>query len=165
MEFPVYETVPAEAPAAMLKALGLDGIENAVFNAETQILMLEIDDVDVLAGLSPDFAALYDSHQSINGVLITARSHDGEYDFHSRYFWPWSGTNEDPVTGGTHTFLTKYWAERLDKQKLRSYQSSARGGFMDLELLGNTLLIRAQAQIVLEGDLRLDASRLNSDIS
>ena len=41
------------------------------------------------------------------------------YDFHSRYFWPWSGTNEDHATGGP-TFLTGYWAERLGKTKLKS---------------------------------------------
>ncbi len=46
---------------------------------------------------------------SINGVLITAISERNDFDFESRYFWPWSGTNEDPVTGATHTFLAKYW--------------------------------------------------------
>ena len=47
----------------------------------------------------------YRSHNGINGVLVTAPSETDGYDFRSRYFWPWSGTNEDPVTGGTHTTL------------------------------------------------------------
>ena len=88
-------------------------------------------------------------------MLVTAPASVGEFDFHSRYFWPWSGTDEDPVTGGTHTFLAKYWATRLGKTKLRSYQASARGGFMEVELADDKLYIYAQAQIVLEGQMRV----------
>jgi PhzF family phenazine biosynthesis protein len=156
MVFPVYETHPAEAPPALLAALGISQIENAVYNEETRILLLEITDPRQLAGLEPDFAALYRSHDSIHGVLVTAPS-DGEdgYDFHSRYFWPWSGTDEDPVTGGTHTFLTPYWSERLGKTKLRSFQASRRTGFMDLELVDGKLVISSQAVIVFEGWIRV----------
>ena len=108
---------------------------------------------EVLAKLSPDFPALLRSHDSINGVLVTARSETDGYDFHSRYFWPWSGTDEDPVTGGTHTFLAKYWAQRLGKTKMKSYQSSRRSGSMEVELKSGQLEIRGQAVIVLEGRL------------
>jgi len=85
-------------------------------------------------------------------VLVTAKS-DGEFDFHSRYFWPWSGTNEDPVTGGTHTFLAKYWSERLGKTKMQSFQSSNRSGFMGVELNDGELLITGSAVIVFKGEL------------
>lgn len=153
LEFPVYETEAAEAPPALLKALTLDAVENVVFNKETNILLLEIQDTGNLAALTPDFAALYNSHDSINGVLVTAPSAGDGYDFHSRYFWPWSGTNEDPVTGGTHTFLAKYWAMRLGKSKMRSFQSSRRTGFMQVEVLGDKLLITSQAQIILRGEI------------
>ena len=155
LEFPIYDTGPATAPQALLDALGLREIVNVVYNEETSILMLEIEDKDVLAGLAPDFQALAASHDSINGVLVTAPSGDDGYDFHSRYFWPWSGTNEDPVTGGTHTFLAPYWMARLGRRRLRSFQSSKRSGFMDLEIDGQTLYITSQAQIVLAGEMRL----------
>jgi PhzF family phenazine biosynthesis protein len=151
MVFPVYETRPAEAPTALLAALGVKVIRNAAYNEETKILLLEISDSGVLAGLNPDFTALYRSHDSINGVVITAASGTDGYDFHSRYFWPWSGTNEDPVTGGTHTFLTKYWAQRLGKTRMKSFQSSQRSGFMDVELADGHVLISSQAVIVFEG--------------
>lgn len=157
MEFPVYETRPAEAPPALLEALGLASIENSAFNEETRILLLEIADAKTLAGLAPDFNALVRSHDSINGVLVTARAADDGYDFHSRYFWPWSGSDEDPVTGGTHTFLAGYWSSRLGKTSMKSFQASARTGFMDVELAGGKLLIRSQAVIVLEGRLVLDS--------
>jgi PhzF family phenazine biosynthesis protein len=155
MIFPVYETRPAEAPPALLAALGIRSVRNAAYNAETKILLLEITDTSQLAGLNPDFTALYKSHDSINGVLVTAASGTDGYDFHSRYFWPWSGTNEDPVTGGTHTFLTKYWVQRLGKTRLRSFQSSGRSGFMDVELVNGHVLISSQAVIVFEGRISI----------
>ncbi len=153
MAFPIYETHPADAPPELLAALGIPSVRNAVFNQETRILLLEIADPRMLANLSPDFPALLRSHDSINGVLVTARSETDEYDFHSRYFWPWSGTDEDPVTGGTHTFLAKYWAQRLGKTKMKSYQSSKRAGSMEVELKPSQLEIRSQAVVVLEGRL------------
>jgi predicted PhzF superfamily epimerase YddE/YHI9 len=44
-----------------------------------------------------------------------------------------AGTNEDPVTGGVQTFLTKYWVDKLHKNKLAAFQSSARTGVMTTE--------------------------------
>ena len=152
MKFPVYDTKPSEAPDSLLAALGITKILNAVFNEETNILMLEIEDADLLADLNPDYVSLYKSHDSINGVLVTAQS-EGKYDFHSRYFWPWSGTNEDPVTGGTHTFLAKYWSEKLGKTKMKSFQSSPRSGFMDVEIIDGTLCIKSNAVITFSGEL------------
>ena len=156
MEFPIYETRPIDAPPAMLAALKIEAIKNSVYNEETKILLLEIGNTAELANLDPDFAALLRSHNSINGVLVTAPSEGDGYDFHSRYFWPWSGTNEDPVTGGTHTFLAKYWASRLGKTKMKSFQSSRRTGFMDVELVDAKLQIQGQAIIVFEGHLTVE---------
>lgn len=156
MEFPVYETIPQKAPDRLLKALGIDTIVNSVFNPETKILLLEIDSCEILQKLSPNFEKLKQSHNAINGVLITTTSQRLNFDFESRYFWPWSGTNEDPVTGGTHTFLAKYWSTRLNKKKMNSFQCSERTGFMEVELISDTkLLIKSEAQIVLKGALRL----------
>ena len=160
MEFPVYETRPAVAPPALLAALGITAIQNSVYNEETKILLLEIADADELAGLDPDFVALQRSHNFINGVLVTAPARTNGYDFHSRYFWPWSGTNEDPVTGGTHTFLAKYWASRLGKTKMKSFQSSKRTGSMDVELIDGKLQIKSQAVIVFEGELTIEAAEI-----
>ena len=154
MTFPIYETQPSSAPEELLKALGLQRINNSVYNNETRILLLEIDSSDILASLTPDFEALRKSHDSINGVLVTAPSRKENFDFESRYFWPWSGTNEDPVTGGTHTFLTKYWSTRLNKKKMNSFQCSKRSGFMTVELINDhQMTITSDAQVVFEGTL------------
>ena len=156
MQFPVYNTVSKEVPKALLDALELDTINNSEYNTETKILLLEIDNCAILQSLSPNFENLKKSHNSINGVLVTAISKQENYDFESRYFWPWSGTNEDPVTGGTHTFLAKYWSTRLQKQKMNSFQCSERTGFMEVELLDNhKMTIKSEAQIVFKGELFL----------
>lgn len=153
LKFPSYQTRPTEAPPALLAALGLKSVQNAEYNHETKILLLEIENPNELAALEPDFVALPGSHAGINGVLVTAPSGRDGYDFHSRYFWPWSGANEDPVTGGTHTFLAKYWADRLGKSKLQSFQSSKRTGFMQAEIAGGNVYLTSQAVIVLRGEI------------
>jgi PhzF family phenazine biosynthesis protein len=158
LEFPVYHTEPADAPPALLDALQLNAVRNAEFNTETGILLLETGDPREIAALNPDFETLRRSHDTLNGVVVTASSGDDGYDFHSRYFWPWSGTDEDPVTGSTHTFLTTYWAKRLHKKRMRSFQSSRRSGFMQVELTDDKVLITGQAVIVLKGMIDLPAA-------
>ena len=154
MEFPIYQTIPMEAPSELLTALGISDIINSEFNSETKILLIEIDSPVVLKNLAPDFDKLKKSHDGINGVLVTALSEHPAFDFESRYFWPWSGTNEDPVTGGTHTFLAKYWGRRLHKTKMMSFQCSERTGFMEVELLNEEkMIIKSNAQIVFKGEL------------
>lgn len=159
MEFPIYGLHPAEVPPALLAALGIDHIVNSAFNKETQILMIEIDDCTTLKNLSPDFPALVKSHHAINGVLVTAVSNNDDFDFHSRYFWPWSGTNEDPVTGGTHTFLAPYWANKLNNNSLKSFQASARTGSMGIEVFDNSILISGQTAVVFSGECLIDSQQ------
>jgi PhzF family phenazine biosynthesis protein len=157
MEFPVYETVPKDASKELLNALGINEsiLLNSEYNDETKILLLEIYNNEILNDLKPDFEALYKSHDSINGVLVTALSNKNDFDFESRYFWPWSGSNEDPVTGATHTFLAKYWSKKLNKTKMNSFQCSERTGFMEIELISETkLTIRSTARIIFEGKLK-----------
>jgi len=154
MSFPIYGLQPAEAPPAMLSALGIPEIIHCAYNAETNILMLEITSVELLRKLSPNFSALLETHDSIQGVLVTALSDKDDFDFESRFFWPWGGTNEDPVTGGTHTFLAKYWGDKLNKKKLHSFQCSERTGFMELHLMSpDELIIKGDAQIIFRGEL------------
>ena len=156
MEFPVYDTTPLATPHAVLKALGLETVITASFSTKNKIILLEIADAGILAALKPDFAALLNSYENINGVLVTAASNTEQYDFHYRYFWPWAGTNEDPVTGGVQTFLAKYWSVRLNKKKMKAFQSSQRTGVMTVELTSDKVLVYGTAVIVFAGDLLFD---------
>ncbi|MCI3937161.1 PhzF family phenazine biosynthesis protein [Chryseobacterium aahli] len=155
MQFPVYETEEIEVPQKMLDALGISEIVNTRYNTNNKIILIEIKNAIKLSNLKPDFAALINSYTGINGVLVTAVSDNENFDFHYRYFWPWAGTNEDPVTGSIQTFLTKYWATKLNKTKLNAYQSSLRTGTMSTELLQNNVSILGEAVTVLEGQFIL----------
>lgn len=156
MEFPIYNTEPISISLELLKALDIDKFENCRYNKELNIILIEINDCLKLKHLKPDFEKLKKANNSINGVVITALSDRASFDFESRYFWPWSGTNEDPVTGGTHTFLSKYWGDKLNKTKMKSFQCSQRTGFMELELLDEgKVLIKSKAQIILKGELKI----------
>ncbi len=154
MQFPVYDTQEIEVPRTMLDALGIEKIVASRFSPKNKIILIEIEDTATLAKLQPDFLALINSYSGINGVLVTAAANDTEFDFHYRYFWPWAGTNEDPVTGGVQTFLTKYWVIKLNKNKLRAFQSSKRTGMMTTELIQDRLLIYGEAIIVFEGQFK-----------
>jgi predicted PhzF superfamily epimerase YddE/YHI9 len=104
MRFPVYETEPIMVPNAMLHALGVQDVVESAYSPTNKIIILRIPDAQLLAALQPDFRALVASYVGINGVLVTAAGTDTKYDYHYRYFWPWAGTDEDPVTGGVQTF-------------------------------------------------------------
>jgi PhzF family phenazine biosynthesis protein len=153
MEFPVYDTIPATVPVALPDALGLTKIIHTAFSNKHKIFLLEIEDATTLAALHPNFDALLQSADNINGVLVTAPSNKEGYDYEYRYFWPWAGTNEDPVTGGVQTFLAKYWGAKLGKTSMQAFQSSERTGFMQVELLGDKVILSSQAKIILEGNL------------
>lgn len=156
MEFPTYGLEQAEVNPKMLEALGIDNINYCGFNKENNILVLEISDPTTLANLTPNFSELINTHNSISGVAVTAKDTSGNFDFQSRFFWPWSGSNEDPVTGVIHTFLTPYWGENLGKSKMKALQSSKRTGVLNLELTeNNTLILKGEAVIVLKGNLVL----------
>lgn len=153
MEFPVYDTVAATVPQSLVDALGLVAITKTTFSPKNRIIILEIEDANLLASLNPNYEALIRSYDGINGVLVTAPSNDKDYDFHYRYFWPWAGTNEDPVTGGVQTFLAKYWGEKLNKKRMKAFQSSKRTGSMTVELKENKVFIYGEAVVILEGNL------------
>ena len=58
-----------------------------------------------LEAVRPDTARLLASDQSgeVKGLILTTSGDPGSgYHFVSRYFAPWNGIPEDPVTGGKH---------------------------------------------------------------
>ncbi|MCV9387214.1 PhzF family phenazine biosynthesis protein [Reichenbachiella ulvae] len=155
MKFPLYETQPADAPKAMIDALGDINLIDVRHCRETNMLLIEMESAERLKELDPDFVALKKSHDSISGLIVTS-SGDHIYDFYSRYFWPWSGGNEDPVTGAAHTVLAKYWGDKLAKVNMKAYQSSARGGYMELFIASaDELQITSTAVVVHTGDFLL----------
>ncbi|XP_076318152.1 phenazine biosynthesis-like domain-containing protein isoform X3 [Tachypleus tridentatus] len=118
-----------------------------------------------LENLTPQTKLMVDAVPSgkVKGVIITLRgfsengcsSRDGKaYDFVSRYFAPWNGIDEDPVTGSAHTVLGPYWSKELNKTSLYAHQCSARGGDLYLNIRSDGRVdIGGDAVIVLRGTL------------
>ena len=98
----------------------------------------------------PDFAAL--RRLKPWGCMLTARASQGG-DFVSRFFAPKKGVPEDPVTGSAHCRLGPYWAAKLGKTKFKAEQVSARGGRMDVEVLGERVRLSGRAVGVAKGEL------------
>ncbi|XP_063047886.1 phenazine biosynthesis-like domain-containing protein 1 [Engraulis encrasicolus] len=164
MDFPLYATVPQERQeiAELIKVVVGDlPLEDLRYSGDTKKLLLRLADtcdVSALTALKPDPQLMMKSDSSgrIKGVIVTMRGAPQAqpgYDFFSRYFAPWNGIPEDPVTGSAHSVLAKYWGDQLGKQKLLAYQSSIRGGELQLEIKGQRLDIAGHAVSVLQGKL------------
>ncbi|WP_417882897.1 PhzF family phenazine biosynthesis protein [Vibrio rumoiensis] len=132
----------------LIQQLGIVKDEIVSYGHFDSKVFIEVSEETCLLNLQPNFDAL--KKMSGRGVLVTARSTNDDLDFISRYFAPWVGVNEDPVTGSAYCALTVYWADKLGQAKFKGYQASARGGYVDTELLpnGRTKLIGSAVTVV-----------------
>ncbi|GAB3241203.1 hypothetical protein GCM10027346_36330 [Hymenobacter seoulensis] len=134
MAFPLYETVPAPAPARRLAALGLPLVVNTGFSLKIELLLLKKADDQVLAAFKPYFQALLLSPAGLNGVFIPS-ANQGEYDY--RYVGPGLAPLSVPITGGVQTFPAKHWVTWLDKRVMQAFQASRCTSSMLVELPAN----------------------------
>lgn len=82
---------------------------------------------------------------------------DGEHDFFYRFFAPWAGIEEDPVTGSACTVAAPYWAARLGKANLRARQLSQRTGELHVAVdeARGRVMVAGDAVVVISGQLHL----------
>lgn len=149
MDFPSQPVSACEPPEGLLEALG--GVQANFCGQHNNKVMIEVEDAQTVRALRPDFARLLEL--PLRALIVTARGEE-PYDFVSRYFGPWIGINEDPVTGSAHCMLTPYWAGVLGREEMRAYQASERGGELRLRLNGERVDIAGQAVTVFAGELR-----------
>ena len=102
-----------------------------------------------IANLNPNFNLL--SKIDAHGFIVTAPG--TKSDFVSRFFAPFVGINEDPVTGSAHTTLIPYWAKTLNKNKLSAIQLSKRVGILQCEYLGERVKISGKAKLFMKGEI------------
>ncbi|XP_012672454.1 phenazine biosynthesis-like domain-containing protein [Clupea harengus] len=166
MDFPLYTSTPQDPHevADLIKVVVGDlPLEDARYSEDTKKLLLRLADTcdtSALTSLKPDPEKMMTSEHTgkVKGVIVTikgAPAFQPGYDFFSRYFSPWNGIPEDPVTGSAHSVLAKYWSEKLGKQRLLAYQTSSRGGELELETKGHRLDIAGRAVFVLQGTMTL----------
>ncbi|WP_151824543.1 PhzF family phenazine biosynthesis protein [Acinetobacter bereziniae] len=93
---------------------------------------------------------------SSGGFDVTITAASDQYDYVARYFAPYKGINEDPVTGSMHTGLAPLWAEKLAKNQLIGYQASERGGTLFCNLQAdNRIEISGYAQLYMQAEIFL----------
>jgi predicted PhzF superfamily epimerase YddE/YHI9 len=84
---------------------------------------------------------------------------DGEdnkpYDMVSRFFAPYYGVPEDPVTGSAHCALTPFWAKRVGRKTLLARQASARGGDLVCTDDGARTIIEGRCALYLTGEIAI----------
>jgi PhzF family phenazine biosynthesis protein len=155
IDMPLDMPLNFEPTIELLKALGLNEYKVAKIGAKTGKVIIEVSDEHIIYNLKPNFDKLKELKfkDNVKGVAVTTNNCDN-YDFVSRYFNPWAGINEDPVTGSVHTVLASYWGELLDKNEMKAYQASYRGGELILKILDNNRLeIIGDAVITLKGEI------------
>lgn len=173
MNFPLNETI-VQDKADYRKLLELivsaDCVETVEYSPPTKKLLVRLTDKMTrkqLESLTPDISSMMAAEVTgkVKGVIVTMKgstengavSSDGEaYDFVSRYFAPWNGIPEDPVTGSAHTVLAYYWGRVLSKNTLFARQCSRRGGDIRMRVLeGDRVDLIGQAVTVLKGSFLL----------
>jgi len=157
--------------AYLIKAVVGDlAVEDVEYSKTTKKLLLCLKPSvtrEDLENLTPDLQAMMSAKSSrdVRGVIVTLQgtvsngcldANGTAYDFYSRYFAPWVGIPEDPVTGSAHTVLASFWSSRLNKKDLFARQCSSRGGELRIHVRqDNRVDIAGQTVIVLQGSLRL----------
>jgi len=148
----------------IMQTVGCDpkDLQDVQYSPGTKILLLRLKDnlgPSGLGAVKPKYQSLLDidTNGFIRDIIVTVRGGSGESgtpDFYSRFFAPWEGIDEDPVTGLAHTVLTPYWTrELLAKGQLFARQHSKRGGDITCTLLGDRVQLAGNAKMTLKGEL------------
>ena len=155
--FPMNEPQEIDPPRELLNAMGIDDVINVAYSPDVNDLLIELSDEKAVLVVSPNFEKMKeaDLKHDIRGVMVTSKGTNG-IDFVSRFFAPWYGINEDPVTGSAHTILTPYWSKKLGKSEMIAHQKSERGGELLVKIRESNLVeIIGNYALVFEGMLYL----------
>lgn len=127
------------------------GIDPIFIGSNNHDCVAIVEDEDFVRSFVPDYSKIKKLEE--RGFLLSAASKSKKYDYIYRGFFPKLSVPEDPVTGSANTLLIPYWSKVLNKNKLKAYQSSKRGGELALENKGERVLISGEAYTAASGEL------------
>ena len=148
LNFPADITKKIEIDEEIYKGIGKKPLE--MYKGKTDYMLVYETQKDI-EEISPDFNLIVKS--KARGVMCTAKG--DEVDFVSRFFAPFVGINEDPVTGSAHTTMIPYWAGKLGKKELTAMQLSKRKGKLYCKLINGRVEIAGNAVTYLEGSIKI----------
>ncbi len=152
LDFPARPVNAVTPPPALLAALGVKPAWSGITGGGDALhrnFLLELESEQAVRAVRPDFRAISEATNS--GVMVTSRAESPGHDFVSRYFAPYAGIDEDPVTGSAHCTLAPYWSAKLGRLDLVGFQASARGGTVRVRSLGARVQLGGTAVTVLRG--------------
>ena len=141
MDFPTYELKEIPVTDAMEQAFGIRPIK-AVLGLD---LVCVFETEEQVRNMTPDQELL----KQIEGRIQNATARGTETDCVSRSFCPKLAIAEDPVCGSAHCQIADYWSHELRRKRIKAYQASKRGGYLDCVLLDNgRIVISGEAALV-----------------
>ncbi|XP_055952314.1 phenazine biosynthesis-like domain-containing protein isoform X2 [Argiope bruennichi] len=167
IDLPAYESHPVHDKYRTVVEAAVKNlpVQEVVLSLSKKLLIRLSDDVTrkQLESIQTNDAELLAAAPDIAGLIVTLKGSSDEcidedgnmYDFVSRYFSPWFGISEDPVTGAAHAVLAPYWANILQKNNLYARQCSRRGGELHIEFQKSRVLIGGNASIVVKGQIHI----------
>jgi len=155
MDFP-YDKLNRLAIYDKIKDYFAFPINKSIFFSKiNRYLSIQIDDSEDLTNLkinSEDLMSLNRIVPQIRGLII---SNQNRGNVQIRFFDPWEGIAEDPVTGSAALVVSELWFDILQKDYFELHQLSKRGGKMFIQKEKECVSIIGSAKIVLEGKLKV----------
>lgn len=148
LDFPLLDITKEEVPVELIDALK---IKPTFTGTSGPNFFIEVETEKEVYSLMPDFNSI--AKLDKQGVIVTSKSNNNTYDIISRYFAPKEEINEDPVTGSAHCSLANYWMKKLNKNYIKAYQASERGGRIDVEINGDRVYLYGNAITIFRGEL------------
>ncbi|NWX61585.1 PBLD protein, partial [Promerops cafer] len=142
-------------------AVGDMVVQDVRYSPDTKKLLVRLSDTygrSVLEDLKVSAQRFLSAEKTgkVKGLILTVKGNSSGkgHDFYSRYFAPWYGVLEDPVTGSAHAVLSSYWSEQLGKKEMLAFQCSRRGGELKISVRSDGRVdIAGQTAVVLKGNL------------
>ena len=148
LDFPSWiPTRYDEYPSMLKNALGGAEILGVFKNRD---LLVELPDQQTVSNCTPDFNLI-----KTMGSMVIITAPGKEVDFVSRFFAPTVGIDEDPATGSAHSQLIPFWAERLQKTKMKARQLSSRGADFTCQQLGERVKMGGKCIYYMKGEIYL----------
>jgi len=159
LSLPAYASEPIDANDAsdakeIVAALGVSPIDVRLGKSKARKLLVVLESAAEVERAQVDATKLLAAKNDLDvkGVILSARGF-ADVDFVSRFFAPWLGVNEDPVTGSAHCVLAPYWSERTKKTAMRAVQLSKRRGELEVKLEEERVVLGGRCAVVSRGEL------------
>lgn len=154
-----------QASTPLQAALGISQIQELLIHPALKYVLVVLPHgttQEQLQSIKPNFVQLKAAAtiEQIVGMIVTCSGNGGQHHFLSRFFAPWVGIQEDPVTGSAHAVSGPYWANHLKDAptEMKARQCSARGGEVVVTVKSAHVVVAGQATIVSQGHLLLPTS-------